>query len=115
KKDTGPAARHIDEVVLLLGVADVAASKGSTSIAGWRSRGALGVSTSSSPRHQAPSSWRSTGAERSPRTPDGSGSHRLMIRSDAGPFTDPDGLVWEAASRLLVVDQPSNELTLPVV
>jgi catechol 2,3-dioxygenase-like lactoylglutathione lyase family enzyme len=27
KKDTGPATRHIDEIVLLLGVADVAASK----------------------------------------------------------------------------------------
>ena len=27
KKDTGPATRQIDEIVLLLGVADVAASK----------------------------------------------------------------------------------------
>jgi len=31
-------------------------------------------------------------------TPDGSGSRRLAIGSDAGPFTDPDGFVWEAAS-----------------
>jgi len=29
--------------------------------------------------------------------PDGTGSHRLIIGSDAGPFTDPDGFVWEAA------------------
>jgi hypothetical protein len=30
--------------------------------------------------------------------PDGTGSHRLTIGSDAGPFTDPDGFAWEAAS-----------------
>jgi len=29
--------------------------------------------------------------------PDGTGSHRLVIGSDAGPFTDPDGFVWEPA------------------
>jgi hypothetical protein len=27
----------------------------------------------------------------------GTGSHRLMIDSDAGSFTDPDGFAWEAA------------------
>lgn len=31
--------------------------------------------------------------------PDGTGSHRLIIGSDAGPFTDPDGFAWEAAPR----------------
>ncbi len=30
--------------------------------------------------------------------PDGTGSHRIVIGSDAGPFTDPDGFAWEAAS-----------------
>jgi hypothetical protein len=30
---------------------------------------------------------------------DGTGSHRLMVASDAGPFTDPDGFAWEAAPR----------------
>jgi hypothetical protein len=30
-------------------------------------------------------------------SPTGSGSHRLVIGSDAGPFTDPDGFAWEAA------------------
>jgi hypothetical protein len=29
--------------------------------------------------------------------PDGTGSHRIAIGSDVGPFTDPDGFVWEAA------------------
>jgi hypothetical protein len=32
-------------------------------------------------------------------SPDGTGSHRLIIGSDAGPFTDPDGFAWETASR----------------
>ena len=30
-------------------------------------------------------------------SPEGTGSHRLVIGSDAGPFTDPDGFAWEAA------------------
>jgi hypothetical protein len=30
---------------------------------------------------------------------DGTGSHRLVIGSDAGPFTDPDGFAWEVAVR----------------
>ncbi len=28
---------------------------------------------------------------------DGTGSHRLVLGSDAGSFTDPDGFAWEAA------------------
>ncbi len=31
-------------------------------------------------------------------SPDGTGSHRIIIGSDAGLFTDPDGFAWEAAS-----------------
>ena len=30
-------------------------------------------------------------------SPGGTGSHRLAIGSEAGPFTDPDGFAWEAA------------------
>jgi hypothetical protein len=30
--------------------------------------------------------------------PDGTGSHRLMISSAAGPFTDPDGFAWATAN-----------------
>jgi catechol 2,3-dioxygenase-like lactoylglutathione lyase family enzyme len=30
--------------------------------------------------------------------PDSTGSHRLAIGSNAGPFTDPDGFAWEAAA-----------------
>jgi len=31
-------------------------------------------------------------------SPDGTGSHRLVIGSDAEPATDPDGFVWESTS-----------------
>ena len=31
-------------------------------------------------------------------SPEGTGSHRLMISGDAGPFTDPDGFAWETGS-----------------
>ena len=30
--------------------------------------------------------------------PEGTGSHRIVIGGDAGPFTDPDGFAWETAS-----------------
>ncbi len=30
-------------------------------------------------------------------SPGGTGSHRLMIGSNAGPFTGPDGFSWDAA------------------
>ena len=100
KKDTGPATRQIDEIVLLLGVADVAASKRF-----YVDRG-LEVARSFGRKYvqfaTAPSSWRSTGAARWPRTPasppDGTGSHRIVIGSDAGSFTDPDGFTWEPAN-----------------
>jgi hypothetical protein len=29
--------------------------------------------------------------------PEGTGSHRIVIGGDGGPFTDPDGFEWEAA------------------
>jgi len=30
-------------------------------------------------------------------SPDRTGSRRIVISSDAGPFTDPDGFAWETA------------------
>src|SRR5437868_2297440 len=68
KKDTGPATRRIDEIVLLLGVADVAMSKRfyvDRGLTVARSR-ALAASTSGSP--PSTSSWRCTGAVPWPRT-----------------------------------------------
>jgi predicted lactoylglutathione lyase len=102
KKDTGPAARRIDAIVLLLGVADVAASKRfylDRGLAVARSFGRRYVEfdTGSSPVKFALYERRAL-AKDAGVTPDGTGSHRLMIGSAAGPFTDPDGFEWEAAS-----------------
>jgi uncharacterized glyoxalase superfamily protein PhnB len=102
KKDTGPATRQFDEIVLLLGVADVGASKRfyvDRGLAVGKSFGPMYVefATGSSPvklalyRHKAL-------AKDAGVSPGGTGSHRLAIGSDAEPFTDPDGFVWENAS-----------------
>ncbi len=102
KKDTGPATRRIDEFVLLLGVADVTASKRfyvERGLAVGKSFGRMYVefAAGSSPvklalyRHRALA--KDVGV-----APEGTGSHRLLLGGDAGPFTDPDGFACEAAS-----------------
>lgn len=102
KKDTGPATRQIDEIVLLLGVADVAASKRfyvARGLAVAKSFGRMYVefAAGSSPVKLALYRRRAL-AKDVGVAPDGTGSHRLTIGGDAGPFTDPDGFAWEAAS-----------------
>lgn len=101
KKNTGPATRQIDEMVLLLGVADMAASKRfyvehGLAVAKSVARMYVEFDSGSSPvklglyRHRAL-------AKDAGVAPDGSGSHRIAIGCDGGPFTDPDGFAWEAA------------------
>jgi hypothetical protein len=31
---------------------------------------------------------------------EGTGSHRIIIRGAAGPFTEPDGFAWQPTDRL---------------
>ena len=100
KKNSGPAAREIDEIALLLGVADFAASKRF-----YLERG-LTVAKSFARTYAefaAPSKLVKLGLyKRRALAKDagvpvtGTGSHRLVIGSDAGPFTDPDEFAWEA-------------------
>lgn len=100
KKDTGPATTKIDQFVLQLGVADVAASKGfyvEHGVAVAKSYGRKYVQFDTGPVELALYK-RSALAKVAGVPADGSGSHRLAIVSDAGPFTDPDGFVWEPAS-----------------
>ena len=102
KKDTGPATRQIDQIVLLLGVADVAASKRfyvdhGLAVAKSFGRKYVEFATPSSPVKLALYGRRAL-AKDAGVSPEGTGSHRLMIGSDAGPFTDPDGFAWETAS-----------------
>jgi hypothetical protein len=100
KKDTGPATRHIDDIVLLLGVEDVVASRRfyvDRGLAVARSFGRKYVefATPSSPVKFA-LYGRLALAKDAGVSPDGDGSRRLVIGSDAGPFTDPDGFAWGA-------------------
>ncbi len=103
KKDTGPAARRIGEIVLLLGVADVTGSKRfyvdrGLAVAKSFGRKYVEFATQSSPVKLALYGRRAL-AKDAGVSPDGTGSHRLMVGGDAGPFTDPDGFAWQAASR----------------
>ncbi|MFE4924381.1 glyoxalase [Streptomyces sp. NPDC056661] len=102
KKDTGPDTRRIDEIVLLLGVVDVVASKRfyverGLAVAKSFNRMYVEFAAGSSPVKLALYRRRAL-AKDVGVAPEGTGSHRLMIGGDAGPFTDPDGFAWEAAS-----------------
>ena len=100
KKDTGPATRDVDEVVLLLAVEDVKATKQFYAEKGMPVGKSFGgkyaefdtpgaaVKLALYPRKAA--------AKDAGVDPAGSGSHRLVVTGDAGAFTDPDGFVWEA-------------------
>jgi predicted lactoylglutathione lyase len=102
KKDTGPATRHIDQMVLLLGVADVARSKQfyvEHGLAVAKSFGSKYVEFAAGSAPLNLSLYKRRGlAKVAGVSPDGTGSHRLTIDSDAAPFADPDGFVWTTAS-----------------
>jgi uncharacterized glyoxalase superfamily protein PhnB len=101
KKDTGPATRQIDDIVLLLGVTDVAASKRfyvDRGLAVARSFGRKYVEFAAPSSHVKLALYgRRALAKDAGVAPDGTGSHRIVMVSDAGRFTDPDGFTWEAA------------------
>jgi len=101
KKDTGPATRDVDDFVLLLGVENVKATRQfylDHGMAVAKSFGSRYVQfdSSSSPVRLALYSRRAA-AKDAGVSADGTGSHRIVIGSDAGPFTDPDGFAWDAA------------------
>jgi hypothetical protein len=106
KKDTGPATRQLDDIVLLLGVADVKASKRfyvDRGLAVKRSFGGKYVEFDTPGSHVKLALYgRRALAKDAGVSPDGTGSHRIMIGGDAGPFTDPDGFGWEAAPLAVV-------------
>ena len=102
KKDTGPATRAVDEIVLLLGVDDVRATKqyyADRGLAVGKSFGSKYVEfdTTGSDVKLALYSRRAA-AKDAGVSPEGSGSHRIVLGSDTDAFTDPDGFVWEPAS-----------------
>src|SRR3954454_4554283 len=102
KKDTGLATREVDEVALLLGVEDVKATKQFYVDRGLPVAKSFGskyveFDSQSSPIKLALYGRRAA-AKDAGVPPDGAGSHRIAIAGDVGPFVDPDGFPWEAAS-----------------
>ncbi|WP_053205981.1 VOC family protein [Jiangella muralis] len=97
KKDTGPATRQVDDLVLQLGVDDVAASKQF-----YADRG-LTVAKSFGRKYvefdtgavTLTLNRRKSLAKVAGVDPDGSGAHGVVIAGADGAFTDPDGFVWE--------------------
>ena len=102
KKDTEPVSKTFDEIVLLLGVDDVAASKKryvERGLTVGKSFGKMYVEFDSSLSAVKLALYRRKALAKDAGLPaDGSGSHRIVVNSDAGPFTDPDGFAWESPS-----------------
>lgn len=101
KKDTTTPSLQIDQVALLLGVADVKASKRfyvEQGVAVGKSFGGKYVefATPSSPVTLALYPRRAL-AKDAGVSAEGTGSHHLVLGSDAA-LTDPDGFVWESAA-----------------
>ncbi|MET7645074.1 glyoxalase [Streptomyces sp. NPDC005426] len=105
KKDTKPATRRIDEVVLLLGVEDVKATKqfyvdqGLTVGKSFGGKYAEFLPGGSSLVKLALYKRRALARDLGV-VDDDAGSHHLVLGSTAGTFTDPDGFVWEATASL---------------
>ncbi|MFJ5779068.1 glyoxalase [Streptomyces sp. NPDC093094] len=105
KKDTGPATREIDEVVLLLGVEDVKATKqfyagrGLTVAKSFGGKYAEFAPGQSSLVKLALYKRRALAKDLGVPA-DGTGSHRVVLGGTADAFTDPDGFAWEAAPSL---------------
>lgn len=96
KRDDGAATGRIDDLVLLLGVEDVRASKRF-----YEERG-LAVTRSFGRKYAEFDTGavklalygRKALAARSGLAPEDTGPHRLRVDGDAGSFVDPDGFAW---------------------
>lgn len=106
KKDQSPATRAIDAVVLLLGVADVKASKRFYTDRGFTVAKSFGGKYA---EFEAPDGsvklalyGRRALAKDAGVPEDGAGPHRIIITNagDSAPFTDPDGFAWAPAPAL---------------
>jgi predicted lactoylglutathione lyase len=102
KKNTGPASRQIDQVVVLLGVADVPASKRfyvERGLSVKRSFARAYVEFDAPPTQIKLALYKRRAlAKDAGVSPDGTGAHRVAVHGGAEPFTDPDGFMWEPVS-----------------
>ena len=101
KRDAGPADGRIDAVVLLLGAADVAASRSCYVEHGLTLGKSFGRKyvefTGPGDGLKLALYGRKAAAKDVGVPPEGSGSHRIVLGGGGAGFTDPDGFVWEAA------------------
>ena len=98
KKDSGPASRKVDEIVLLIGAENVSASKKfyvERGLTVGKSFGSYVDFTMGSSPIGFGLYKRAALAKDAGVSPEGTGSHRLAVHSDLGEFTDPDGFAWE--------------------
>jgi predicted lactoylglutathione lyase len=102
KKEVGADRTRIDDVVLLLGVEDVKASRRFYVEHGLSVKRSFG---SKYVEFDAPASsvklalyGRRALAKDAGVPVEGSGSHRIALVGDLGSFTDPDGFAWEPST-----------------
>ena len=97
KKDTGPATREIDQLVVLLAATDVAATKKfyvDKGLAVGKSFGKYVEFAMTESPVRLGLYARKALAKDAGVPPEGAGSHGIVLNGDAGAFTDPDGVVW---------------------
>jgi predicted lactoylglutathione lyase len=99
KKDDGPAVRQFEDLVLLLGVEGVKASKKfyiEQGLTVKKSYGSKYVEFDAPPSHVKLALYgRRALAKDAGVAPEGTGSHGITIGNDQAPFTDPDGFAWQ--------------------
>ncbi|MGW6709026.1 glyoxalase [Streptomyces sp. NPDC054956] len=103
KKDTGPDTREIDEVVLLLGVEAVKATKqfyvGRGLTVAKSFGGKYAEFTPGGSGSVKLALYKRSALAKDLGVPvEGTGSHRIVLGSDADAVTDADGFAWESAS-----------------
>ncbi|MBF9068076.1 VOC family protein [Streptacidiphilus fuscans] len=102
KKNTGPATREIDDVVLLIGVEDVKATKQfyvDHGLTVGKSFGGKYAEFSSPAGSVKLALYKRRALAKEVGVPaDGTGSHRIVLVGLADSLTDPDGFTWEAAT-----------------
>ncbi|WP_217183024.1 glyoxalase [Streptomyces sp. AC495_CC817] len=101
KKDTAPPSRTVEEIILLLGAADVTASKAfyvDRGIPVAKSFGRSYVQFETGPASIGLGLYRHASlAKDAGVAASGSGSHRLVVNGALGTAVDPDGFAWAPA------------------
>ncbi|MFD4575361.1 glyoxalase [Streptomyces sp. NPDC058417] len=112
KRDSGPATREIDAVVLLLGATDVAETKRfhvehGLTVAKSFGRKYVEFDAGDSPVRLALYGRRALAKDLGVPE-EGTGSHRVVLGGTAGPATDPDGFAWEPTPSAATEASPST-------